>query len=891
MLKRCIEALLCGCLAFALGYLAYPFLYAPAPEPGSDEPTVVVIEEEFFEDELYEDEEDEEVEDDTGLVDSDADEAWVEDAGDDDGDAEEDDTPDTRLATAAERDAASYMPKEPPVEKQRFTVIAQVPDDPAQDRVPEPLSDAKRNQLVRAVEKLAAESAKAEQQKKQKPFVSNDITAAMWQNSPVMQKMLVDRLLEKLGSLQPEELIKAMDDPAVRLDLARVTILTKLGQDGLARVKAKPMGATVLSRIFAEEEWADGLLYSGPSDKMEKTLTNLATIYTKVDNLTDPTLRRIATTTASEFAREGWPEADMTERALYYYNSAREGKLNTIFDTLRYWETRFVTGCREFESWGSPRSMAWQRDNVRLPAAGYLGACNQVQYRLRNVAGDSVFSKDYLAPLLKYTNNTTAWAHREIGGVCGACSHYGAYAALAAGIPASTVGEPGHCAYCVRVGDEWKLSYSIYWQHGLHKNFWGEHSWDFLVLTQNLYSDYHKTLVSDRLAALADFLVSRKKYLAAHECYRLALAAQPLNWPLWLRYTGYLKLRCPSQLDLWQEAHDLAVSTLATTHHDAAATLMVKYIYPNLLPLVEKADRRNKLFGAFLSKCETQGSNRWDISRLLSAQIATFTEPKDREDYFKDTLKELLSRPDYAAAALAWGLEYVNKLAKTSPETAAQAEELTDAMLSMMSRANAANKSSDALWAALGECIHTAEEFGDRAVFQAIGKLAHRKFKDKFSNKRARFKAFPGTVVSTSALIKTATTVDPGQMAQCCMHWAVLQRTGGSIPGKFEGNSGMELLLRLPSVVRGVVVLSDKPLDKERAFYLQTSADGQEWKDVPQEAVVSGNSIRFDLRKAPVTTQHIRLLREGDKYEPTITGFYVYGKVLKPKKPKGSKKA
>ena len=107
----------------------------------------------------------------------------------------------------------------------------------------------------------------------------------------------------------------------------------------------------------------------------------------------------------------------MLDRALYYYNSAREGKLNTIFDTLRYWETRFVTGCREFESWGSPRSMAWQRDNVRLPAAGYLGACNQVQYRLRNVAGDSVFSKDYLAPLLKYTNNTTAWAHREIGGV------------------------------------------------------------------------------------------------------------------------------------------------------------------------------------------------------------------------------------------------------------------------------------------------------------------------------------------------------------------------------------------------------------------------------------------------------------------------------------------
>ena len=159
-----------------------------------------------------------------------------------------------------------------------------------------------------------------------------------------------------------------------------------------------------------------------------------------------PTTRRIATTAALEFAREGWSEKDLVSRFEYYNESWKEGKLNTLFDSLEYWETRFVTGCKQPSDgpgqWGSRKNLTWHRDNVRLPMEQYLGAEGQLAYRLRNVAGDSVFSAEYLAPIWKHVNFITGWAYREIGGVCGALSHYATFSALAAGLPASTMGEP-----------------------------------------------------------------------------------------------------------------------------------------------------------------------------------------------------------------------------------------------------------------------------------------------------------------------------------------------------------------------------------------------------------------------------------------------------------------
>lgn len=800
----------------------------------------------------------------------------------DDGDEEWEDGDEGEDWTVA-RDADSYTPQPAPVAPLKPIREADIPVVPAEQAVPAATSNATAAALHRKAENLAEFYEKEEKKRKDNPgYISKTYTAEHWNRPEQIYRELLEKTLPVLAS--PESAFKALRDPETRLNLARLTLIRKVGYEKLAKLREMKMGINFLHALTSDEEWMTGLLYSGPTERLDVALRYLAVIYASyAEQMTHPHTKRIATTTALEFAREGWSEQDMTERFAYYYKSYETGKLNRIFNTLRYWETRIVTGCTEPGGWGSARSLAWQRDNVRLPVEGYLSACNQLVYRLRNVAGDSVFSEDYLAPILSYTNNTTAWAHREIGGVCGACSHYGAYAALAAGIPAMTMGEPGHCAYAVRVGNEWKMSYSIYWQHGMHKTFWGQHDWDFLILTQDLYTDYHRTLVSDQLLAIAELLASRRMMKSAFLSYDAAVSAQPLNWPAWVSYTAYLKHKAPDNKARWKSLHDRVVEGLAVKFHNVAAVMLSSYVYPHLLPLTKDARERNKMYEAFFDCCDGFGTNRWDLAPLLTTQIKACASSKEKLAFLKDALKTLMSKPDYAGAVLSWGLDYMAGLPESDPETEKLQEEFSDLIVRALNRARTGKGESDATWAALGEAIYAAASNNDKRTFQAIGKLAHRKCRKNFPKVDMAFRAFPGRVVSAKGLIRSATTVDPGQMSQSCLHWGVLQKHGGSIPAKFEGEAGMTLELESYSRLNGVVCVFAEPVKSDRDFKLEVSSDGRNWVDSEAVPAIQGKVIRVDLKKLKLQTRFVRLLRDGDKWESTIVGFYVYGRPVREK--------
>lgn len=788
-------------------------------------------------------------------------------------------------SSLVERDPDSFMPKESTPAPLKEIAEAEIPVLPGQDVMPG-VCDAKRNGTAeRNTKKLAAAYEKLEKKNEGRTnFHSEDFAPDMWKQPDVIYKDLLERVISKTKNGEDEAIWQFLEDPANRLDLARITLIRKVGYEGIRKVTEQKMGSALLFALSSDLDWINGVVFSGPTDRLGQGLIYLAKIYSLYsEDMQDPVARRIAATTATEFAREHYSEKDMIARFAYYFSSYQEGKLNVIFDDLQYWETRIVTGCKEPGGWGSPQSLAWQRDNVRLPAEGYLGACNQLVYRLRNVAGDSVFSADYLAPILKYTKNTTAWAHREIGGVCGACSHYGAYGALAAGIPAMTMGEPGHCAYAVRVGSEWKMSYSIYWQHGMHKVFWGLHDWDFLILMQDLYTDRHRTMVSDELVALAELLASRRMMKSAVNCYDAAVVAQPLNWPAWVSYAGYLKQKAPQNKEKWKEMHDRVVDTLAVKFHNCAATLLSRYVYPHLLPLEPNRRERNKMFAAFFKQCKGFGTNRWDIAPLLSAHMAGCPNPEEQLAYMKEALNILMDKPDYSGAVLAWGLDFIASVPGSDAENEKLQEEFSELVVKTMSRARTTKKTIDATWAALGEAIYTAASNGDKRTFQAIGKLANRKCKKMFPKNKFKFRAFPGKCVSAKGLIRTATTLDPGQMPQCCLHWAVLQKTGGQIPAKFEGNSGMTIELENNSRLSGVVCLFGENARRDRDFKIEISDDGQNWEPVRAKCEISGAVVRCDLRDASPCARFVRLLRDGDKWESSVVGFYVYGKLLKEK--------
>ncbi len=754
-----------------------------------------------------------------------------------------------------------------------------VPLDPKQNVVPDSRVHA---EFVSALGEMRRFSDKLEKQEPDN-YINKEFTAAQWADPENVYFTLADRVLSKLGKLDEATVLRFLQDPANRLDLARITLIRKAGSQAIRTVTTRPTGKEMLANLTSDLNWMTNLLHSGPTTNMEQALCFLETIYSQVGEkeLAVPVTRRIATTTALEFAREGWKENEMYGRFKYYNDSWKEGKLNSVFDNLQYWETRFVTGCVQPSdgagSWGGPRNLRWHRDNVRLPMEQYLGAEGQLAYRLRNVAGDSVFSSAYLAPIWKHVNFTTGWAYREIGGVCGALSHYATYSALAAGLPAATMGEPGHCAYAMRIGDVWHRGNSIYWQHSLHKTFWGEREWGFLILTQKLYSERFKTLAADYLVSMADFLTARRKMKAAFNCYEVAVKYQPNNWPALKRYSAYLKLKAPTDREKWMTLHDAVMDGMGKEHYHAAATMQARYVYPMLAPLIKDRNKLNKLYSGLFSHFKDWGANRWDITPVLNAQIETCKTNDDRKAYLKEVLRVLMKRPDYAGAVLTWGLGYIAGLPEGDGSVQ---DEFTNMLVQAMSRTGASRKQADETWATLGEAIHAAAKNKDRRTFQAIGRLAQRKCKHKFNKKGPRFKGFSGRVVSTTGWIDTATTI--GDMSNCCLHWGVLQRTGGTMPGKFEGKAGLTVGLEKKCDFTGVVCVAAETLQKkDRPFYLEVSDDGQNWYRVRPNGVITDNQIRFDLKNSEASGKYVRMLREGDKYEPGIAGFYVYGKPQK----------
>ena len=721
---------------------------------------------------------------------------------------------------------------------------------------------------------------------------ATDLSVSDWQNIPDTRKMLMERMFKNLGKIDKDEaLFNFLETRANRLDLARVRLIQLAGAQQIADMTKRPAGAKLITDLCNNLEWITGLLYSGPSHKMGKALENLLLITERnLDCCKTPIGRRIATTTAIEAAQQNWDDKATLERFGYYYGSWTEGKLNTLFDDLQYWDTRLVTGCGQngFRQWGSARNLTWMRDNVRLPLEGYTGAGYQMSYRLRNVAGDSVHGGDYLAPMWKYTNDTRAWAHREIGGVCGAISHYGTYGALAQGLPAITMGEPGHCAYAVRIGDEWIRCNSIYWQHSMHKVLWGEHAWDFLCLMQGLYSERHQTLVSDQLLALADTMASQGMQYSAVSTYEAAANAQPLNWPAWLAYCGYLKNKVPNSREHWLGINKQIVEGMGSTYHNAAATLLYKYVYPYLLPQLKDKREVVKVFTDFFRQCDTMGNNRWDVSNFLTAQLKTCTTLRDQREYMKSVLRTLMLKPAYAGAALSWGLDYISSLPDNS-EGQAAAEEFTDTVVFALSRARTTKKNIDSTWNALGEAIYTASENKDRRIFQAIGKIAYKKCKKNFPRNKFRFRGFSGSLVSMTGRIETAATIDPD--GSCNLHWAVLQKDGGSMPGKFEGSDGLNVELEKTAEINGVVCLFAEGASvdavgckftdakvRRNQFILDVSLDGQNWE---QAAVgqYEGTTVRFATRKERPKGKYLRVRRKSEfKLEGSVVGFYAYGK-------------
>ena len=232
---------------------------------------------------------------------------------------------------------------------------------------------------------------------------------------------------------------------------------------------------------------------------------------------------------------------------------------------------------------------------------------------------------------------------------------------------------------------------------------------------------------------------------------------------------------------------------------------------------------------------------------------------------------------------LSWGLDFIASLKGDDAGTVAMQDEFIELVIKAMSKARTTKKDIDTTWAALGEAITAASANDDRKTFQAIGKLAYRKCKKQFPNNKYKFRPIPGKIVSQTGLITTKTELSGGPAQQACLHWGVLQKHGGAIPCKLEGQGDhIKVELEQECEINGAVLIFKEVVQNDRDYVLDVSTDGQNWTSVGRVRA-AGPMIRFDCRKLEKTGRFVRFWRDGDKYGPTMVAFYVYGRPVRNK--------
>ena len=419
--------------------------------------------------------------------------------------------------------------------------------------------------------------------------------------------------------------------PQGRHELA-IAELKRVAGPALEKLAASPDTRWFGQDLLASKERMADLMYSGPLDDPAKSLRILAAIWNS-----DPkglAARHEQTTAAAValmFAKDKWPEDKAVDRYRFYRDSRLTGKLHPQFDSFDTWEKRFVVsggsngGWSEVGgAWGDD-SLVWLRDNVKLTAKEYIGACWQAPYRGFNLFGDSVQGPDYYRP---FSHVIHAERVRDVGGVCGSLSHYGANAARANGLPATTMGEPGHCAYAVRLSrGDWQPAYTLSWQRGLHISLWG-HTWTQLILQEKIFDDKE---ACDRCTAhvFQARAVKAKNPELAELAYTAALEAQPINYPAWCESVDFLKTSRKPTAESW-EVVGKSVSTALAAYPEVAWEVLSRFDEVALAAL--PAERRLP----FLLKyheiiAKQEGPVMWEYGQALDAQMKALGGDRSKE--------------------------------------------------------------------------------------------------------------------------------------------------------------------------------------------------------------------------------------------------------------------
>ncbi len=659
-----------------------------------------------------------------------------------------------------------------------------------------------------------------------------------------------------------------------------------------------PQSSNMAELVGSNLDWAAQLSSSGEDSHTGETLSILQKIADRNPNMPYNTMERnIATATALEFARQGLSQDDAVNRAELLTKAWKKGKLNNSFSKLPMWQMRVVCGLKGRgvldgvfggnDQSGSVSSMKYSQQNVHLPAYRYTGSCWQAPYRTYNIYGDSVHGAFYHTAFDECYGGTFNQFTREVGGVCGGLSHYGATTATANGIPAMTAGEPAHCSYVVLVDGKWTPAYSLSWQRGLHwQVFSGVHVFSSLHMADKLFSpeEEKQTNLSRAQLSLAN-LYATGDAEKARGLYLDAIKSQPLNYYAWRDYANFLTTTAANDPAPWLELCDNLNANLAKAFPEMAATMLCQLVYPKLKEMqgVNKEELRRVTLD-FWKNVQEMGPDpewdkgfkgRWRVEDMLNQQLNLLGIDPKKDDAVLDVLRTVLGhvagKTDYATVMLSWGSE----LSKTMSQDRKAA--FLGAMTSALGGSASAGSDEDRE-KLFGPVILAAEAAGDLNSYNSLASS----LPDKYKNPSTKLPPIPvhqDQLVSRGGMIRASST---SNWDKPCGHWGILEpEVGGSFHTGKDKDAWVVVTLPKQANITGVVlVTTDGNLQRLNNMKVQVSETGKDsdWHDVAQLGPCKQKVLQVDLSNARPLAKFVRILRPGGPEFFHLRGIFIYGK-------------
>ncbi len=641
-------------------------------------------------------------------------------------------------------------------------------------------------------------------------------------------------------------------------------------------------GYKVLREVTGNLEWMENICFSGPCVAPGRVLYVISLIAKKYPEVyKDKVVRDTATAIGLEWARYGYDLDKVMDRAGFYIENWKAGRLNTMYDTLPMYLRRIVCGCKGENIAGYRVSLEWALDNVHVPAERYMGSPHRLGYRLYNIYGDSIHGSEYYKPWDHVYGNNHFTRSLYVGCVCGGISHFGAFAAVANGVPALTCGEPGHCAYILWVNGKWTPGNSISWERGLHwqpvLNMWSAFS--SLHLGSELYTKLDSdTHISNVYRVMAHHAAAKRQEKQAIAYFKDAVSSQPINIQAWQEYNNYLTSHKADDMKLLSELQDNLCFTVVPRYPEVASEFLSAWVYPKMKAAKMPRKELMTRFHVFWDNVYKMGPERWRIEKFGRRQIELLAhqDPPGEKDeappapdralpMFQLMMNNLAAKPDYLPVVIGWGEEMAKAMGgKPADELATLSKEIARTGTGAMGGGDNGKVT--------GQLMMSAARSKDIATFQRLG--ANSADQVESPGDMPELPDMPGKLLSEEGLLATSSTCNHDSPVS---HWGVLRPSGGRFHTDKDENAWASVMLPKPGYINGVVIVATEG-NRQRLnnMVVQISDDGENWSTLKTLGDCNQRVIKVEFHEH--LGRHIRILRQGGPEFFHLNAIYVYGR-------------